>query len=166
MSLHKEVLHSFEMKKILEEIAKESKDEPGLKPHEYSEEDLYMLYNLGHRLYQVDDYQNAEKIFKRLILAKPYEMNHWRALASVQQMQKRHYDSLVSWSMCCLLEETNPLFHYWAALCLYELGETTQAIDAMKTALAYAKEDASLKETIKTLLDRWHPQSEEEEQAL
>lgn len=124
-----------------------------------STEDLNLLYALGFGLYQAGDYLQAKTIFNQLVVAKPLSNDYWKGLGSCLLMEKLYKEALTSWSMCALLDDKEPSSHFHAAECLYAIGETNEAIKALKCARERASLNESLLEKIETLLKQWSKES-------
>ena len=136
MTLPKEALHSPSMEKVLEEIGENLDTSDGILPQDMTSEDLHLLYELGFNLYQAKDYEKGEEVFRRLVIAKPFESKHWRGLASCLQMKKNYENALISWGMWCLVDPENPLPHFHAAECLFSSNQVNEAAKALDAAEA------------------------------
>ena len=134
MHLSKEILHSHSLDEVLESLKKTIETKGGLLPEDLIEEDLFFLYDLAFQLYQSSDYNSAIDVFKRLVIAKPFEVSYWKGYAGSLQMQKKFSEALLPWSMCCLIDPENPLFHYHAAECLFALGNSKEGKEALLAA--------------------------------
>ncbi len=134
MSLSKEILHSPALDDVLKTLKANLDAGNGLLPGQFTEEDITLLYELGFNLYQANDFVQAGEIFQRLVIAKPFEARYWQAFASSLQLQKKFKESLVAWSMWCLIDEDNPLPHFHAAESLFSLGERDEALKALLAA--------------------------------
>ncbi len=117
---------------------------------DFTAEDLSVLYNLAHGLYQNGDYEKASEIFQQLTFSKPFEPKHWVGLASVLQMQKNYQNALQAWTMAAMMLGTaEPHFH--AAECLISLGDKTQAQKALIEAEKRLDETSTLRSKIEVL---------------
>lgn len=150
-----DIMHATELEAAVKKVSASISPSEGLKPNEYSDEDLYFLYNLGYKLYAADDYLKSEEIFRRLVVAKPFEVRHWQALASTLQMQKRYQDALLSWSMCCLINTEEATYHLYAGECLASLGETKEAKKALTCAEKLVGDDSPIKGKIEAYKEAW-----------
>ena len=148
MSLSKEVLHSEELSAVLAHLQNNLESTNGLLPGQFTEEDVTLLYELAYNLYQVEEFTKSGEIFQRLVIAKPFEPQYWQAYASSLQMQKLYRESLVPWSMWCLIEGDNPLPHFHAAEALFSLGDRVEGLQALKAA-----ENRDITGTLKTRIE-------------
>ncbi len=139
----------------VKKIAESINASEGLSTETYTEEDLFYLYNLGYKFYGVDDFPKSEKIFRRLVVAKPFDVRYWQALGSTLQMQKNYENALLAWSMCALLNKEAPEYHLYAACCLKSQGESDQAIKALTLADKIAKEDSPFRGKIQAYKEAW-----------
>ncbi len=137
-------------------IDKQVKEQP-LLSNELTSEDLSLLYNLAHGLYEAGDYTKALEIFQCLTLNQSLNPKHWMGLASTLQMQKNYQHALTAWSVTAILSE-DPIIHFHAADCLWMLGEKEKAmlaLDEAENALNGSKAHHELKDKIAVLKQQW-----------
>lgn len=127
-------MHSDSLYTILETFKTQIDRDGGLFPEDFSSEDVLFLYEMAFQLYEVEQYKKSEEVFRRLVIAKPGEPNFWQGLASSLQMQGKYDEALVPWSMFCIVDPENPLPHYYAAECLFSIGQREQALKALKAS--------------------------------
>lgn len=157
-------LHSEFMKRTVDEIRSALEQDGTFGPQNLNREDIGLLYSLGYRLYQSNDLEQAEVIFKRLILADSLDRKHWWGFGAVQQAQKKYEPALTSWSMCCLLDDEDPLAHFHAAECLLALGHKDEACKALDAAKDRIEDlDSDLGKKISALEDAWQCSGQEED---
>ncbi len=154
MSHSKEVLHSPAMDGVLKALQSNLETTGGLMPGQFVEEDIILLYELAYNLYEANDFTQAEQIFQRLVIAKPFESRYWQGLGSCLQMQKKHQDALVSFSMWCLIDDENPHPHFHAAESLFSLGDKHEGLKAL-TAAENRDQNGILKAKIEGLRLAW-----------
>jgi len=134
MTLPKEALHSAALEEaltLLKSLPSDPREIPGAL---LETEDLFVLHELAYNLYLSYDYINGETVFRRLVIARPYEPKFWKGLASCIQMQGRYEDALLPWSILSIIDPTNPAPHFHAAECLISLSEITKAGEALFAA--------------------------------
>ena len=159
MSLSKEVLHSPAMDGVLKSLQTALETSNGLFPGQFVDEDITLLYELGYHLYEANDFAKASEIFQRLVIAKPFEPRYWQAFGSSLQMQKKHDEALVPFSMWCLIDDENPYPHFHAAESLFSLGQTDEGLKALNCAENRDKSNV-LKEKIEGLRLAWRDHGE------
>lgn len=151
------------IEEIVANLKQNIEENGGLVTNDLREEDVILLYQMGYGMYQKSLYAEAEEVFQKLVIARSYEVKYWKGLASVQQMQQNYKQAITSWSMCCLIDDKNAIYHFHAAECLFSLKDFDQA----KTALAAAENRAGkendqsgsqhdgIADKIKFLKERW-----------
>lgn len=131
----------LEMITILEELKKKLASSTDLDPKEYLEKDVRAMYAIAHKHYCIDNYEDAEELFVRLVLARPANIAFWKGLASTRQMQKNYNGALVCYGMCAVLDNKDLSFHIYGAECLYYLEELEEAGRALAFVGETIKED-------------------------
>ena len=130
--------NSIEMASIIEELRKKIENERDLNPSDYLEKDIQLLYSIAHKHYTIDQYDKAEALFIRLVLARPNDVAYWKGLASCRQMQKDFSGALIAWGMCATIYPEDLSYHIYGAECLYflnELGEASRAISFVESKI-------------------------------
>lgn len=121
---------------------------------EFSNEDISLLYSLGHSLYKFGDYAQAKKIFLHLVLAKPLERKNWHAFGCACQMTEDYKIALTAYSLSALFDDADPLPHFHAGECLFSLGEVDEgerALNETEERLKDLPEHDELREKISIL---------------
>jgi type III secretion system low calcium response chaperone LcrH/SycD len=96
--------------------------------------EIEALYCEAFSLYKENQYEEAFKYFQWLVILSPFLEKHWMGLAACQQMRKEYEKALHSYAVSALLNEANPLPHWYAALCYLALNDKEEARRALKTA--------------------------------
>ena len=154
MTLSKEILHSPAIEEVLKSLQNNLEINNGLMPSEFEEEDITLLYELAYNLYQANDFEQSGEIFKRLVIAKPFESRYWQAYASCLHLEKKYEEALVGWSMWCLIDDANPFPHFHAAESLFSLNDIQEGLKALKAA-ENRDEQGVLKDKIEGLRLAW-----------
>jgi type III secretion system low calcium response chaperone LcrH/SycD len=155
MTLPKESLHSFAIEEALFLLKKHPCDPKEIPGALLETEDLFVLHELAYNLYLSYDYLNGEKVFRRLVIARPYEPKFWKGLASCMQMNERYEDALLPWSILSIIDPISPVPHFHAAECLISLGELEKAKEALFAAEHLDKSE-TFKEKIEALKLSWN----------
>ncbi|MCH9621436.1 MAG: hypothetical protein S4CHLAM20_08560 [Chlamydiia bacterium] len=121
----------LEMANHLKELSEKIEGDDDLHPSQYTDEDIKLIYTIAHKYYTIEQYQQAEVMFMRLVLARGDNIKFWKGLASSRQMQNDHAGALVAWGMCAMLDENDLLNHIYGAECLVSLEEFDQARQAL-----------------------------------
>jgi tetratricopeptide (TPR) repeat protein len=154
MNLPKESLHSPALEEaitLLKSYPSDGREIPGSL---LKDEDLFVLHELAYNLYLSYDYINGEKVFRRLVIARPYEIKFWKGLASCIQMQERYEDALLPWSILSIIDPINPAPHFYAGECLISLSEITKAGEALFAA-EHLDKTGIFKDKIEALRMSW-----------
>ncbi len=131
MTFAREVLDSEQFCSIVEMLKNSFDDEGALKLEEWRQEDTRTLYELGFTLYKNQNFDKSETIFRKLVIVMPLEKSHWQGLASSIQMQGRFEDALVFWSMYAFIDPKSPIPHFYAAECLFKIGDYKDCLRAI-----------------------------------
>ncbi|MEI8301137.1 MAG: SycD/LcrH family type III secretion system chaperone [Chlamydiota bacterium] len=143
------------LKKALRKIGQNIENHSMMSPHDFTNEDISLLYSLGVNLYEQGDYTQAKTVFQRLVLAKPHEKKFWMALGASLQMKKHYQEALTSWAMASLIQDEDPTPHFHAAECLLCLEDKTQAKKALQEAKKRSENDPLLEKKIQALELAW-----------
>jgi type III secretion system low calcium response chaperone LcrH/SycD len=148
------MIHNEFIKKAVSEIQEQFKEEREFGPLHLNLEDLGLLYSLGFSLYQSNDFERAETIFRRLVVADSLEKKHWWAFGAVLQAGRKYEQALTAWSMCCLFDDNDPQSHFHAAECFLSLEHKEEAFKALEAAKNRCQETHSELEKKITLLEQ------------
>lgn len=121
---------------------------------------LPKTYEIATRLYSAGKYSEAEGVFRELTEVQERNYHFWMGLAACQQVQKKLKEAVEAYMVAALVEteEVDPFPHLHAAECLYLLGDTKMALEALKSAKSIAKKDNKYYRLIKQmtfLKERW-----------
>lgn len=126
------------------------RDEPTVA--NFTNDDMQLLYSLGHSLYKFGDYAQARKIFQHLILAQPLERKNWHAFACSAQMTEHYQEALTAYSLSAMFDEEDPIPHFHAGECLYSLGDFDEGERALRaTEERLGEKDEELRGKIEML---------------
>ena len=154
--MEEQLVHPKILDSALEEIQKRLETNNGILPKDLKQEDIDTLYQLGFGLYQSGEYERAESVFRKIVVAKPLSLKYWKSFASSLQLAKKHEEALLPWSMLCIFDDTEPSYHMRAAECLFSLGNRKKALSALESAkLRTKKEDKEILTEIDFLTNRW-----------
>lgn len=118
-------------------------------------------YRSAFALYQEKAYQAANQAFKLLVLARPFEARHWKALGACLQMQKA-YEEAINCYNCALAYSSDPIdlsLYVYTADCYFALKQVANGLKTLETAWFYAEErkDQRLCHHIAFMREQWSP---------
>ena len=79
--------------------------------------EMEAVYSLGFNFYQTGNMENAEKVFKFLVLFDHFEPKYWIGLGAVLQVNKAFDSAITAYSYASFLDIHNPKPQYHAAEC-------------------------------------------------
>lgn len=94
-------------------------------------EELEAVYSTGFSFYNTGRYDDAETIFKFLVMFDHLEQKYWVGLGAVAQVKKEYAKAVVAYSYAGFLDLENPKPQYYAAECYYALGDKEKALSAL-----------------------------------
>jgi tetratricopeptide (TPR) repeat protein len=110
-----------------------------------SEEALKSMYKDAIDLYNNDQAQEACLTFGILIRERPFTKSFWMGLAASRQKLKEFDNALMAYAMTTLIDDIDPMPHFHAAQCYFELGNKDEAIKAINLAEALVFENDSFR---------------------
>jgi len=108
-------------------------------------EQLEAVYSVGFNFYKTGRYDEAEKVFRPLMLLDFYNAKYAFAFASSLQAQRKFEQATRAYAMVTILDAEDPRPLYHTAECMLALGDQEQALAAldMMQELAVAKDERS-----------------------
>lgn len=121
----------------------------GIAPAElmqWDEDKLEALYALGRDFYMRGDYHAAEQVMNWLARVKGADGRILKALGAARKMQGKYEDAVNAYSLAAIADLEDPEPSFFAAECLFHLGEAKRTRAALAAAhrQAEAKPDSSL----------------------
>ncbi len=130
-------------KDTLQEIAKRVMEEPvtlrDLKG--ITTDEMEAVYSLGFNFYNTGRYDDAEKVFKFLVMFDHMSPKYWMGLAAVQQVKKDYASATTSYAYASFLDIHDPKPQYHAAECFLAMGDVENATSALEALKAFAPKD-------------------------
>ncbi len=93
------------------------------------------LYALGRSLYGQGKYEDAFKLFARLVTYDHMESRYQLALASCMQMTGRYQDALQQYVVVTVMRLDDPVPVFHSAECLLALGRPQEARDSLELVI-------------------------------
>lgn len=104
-----------------------------------TDDEMEAVYTIGYNFYSVGRYEDAEAVFKFLILFDHLSEKYWMGLGATHQALKKYKEALVAYqTIVGNLNIKNYKAAYFAAECFLALGEKENAANALETVLIYA----------------------------
>lgn len=117
-------------------------------------EDCEAIYSVGLNAYKVGSYEDADTVFRYLVLLDHLCPKYWIALGAVQQMRRDFQKAVSSYGYASFLDLENPKPQYHAAECFLALGDKENAKSALAALDMYAPKDSPYREKAKKLSER------------
>ncbi len=134
----------FEINKdTLEETAKRMMKEPvtvrDLKGITTGE--MEAVYSLGFNFYNTGRYDDAEKVFKFLVMFDHMTPKYWMGLGSVHQVRKDYKAAVTMYAYASFLDIHDPKPQYHAAECFLAMGDLENATSALEALKMFAPKE-------------------------
>ncbi len=109
-----------------------------------TDNEMKAVYQLGLGFYRTGRYDDADKVFRFLVLFDHLEPKYWTGLGAVQQMKKNFKGATASYGYASFLDLKNPKPQYYAAECFLALGDKENATSALDALDEYCPKDTIL----------------------
>ena len=106
--------------------------------------EMEAVYSLGFNFYQTGNMENAEKVFKFLVLFDHFEPKYWIGLGAVLQVKKAFDGAITAYAYASFLDIHNPKPQYHAAECYLAKGDRANALSSLAALEAFAPEDTDV----------------------
>lgn len=104
-----------------------------------SDDEMDAVYTVGYNHYVIGHFEEAEAIFKFLVLFDHLNEKYWIALGACRQAQKKFKEALEAYTMVVgNLDVKNYKASYYAAECLLALGDKENAANALTCVREFA----------------------------
>lgn len=100
-----------------------------------TEEQMEAIYTMGCNFYKTGRLDEAETIFKSLVLLNHLSQKYWIGMGAVHQVKRNFEQAHVAYEYAALLDISNPKPIYHAAECYLALGSIQDAeatLDALE----------------------------------
>jgi type III secretion system low calcium response chaperone LcrH/SycD len=111
----------------------------GITPRE-----LNAVYQMGLGFYNTGRYDDAEKVFRFLVLFDHLNARYWTGLGAVFQVKKNYADAITAYGYASFLDLKNPKPQYLAAECFLALGDKTNALSAIAALEQFCPKETEL----------------------
>ena len=106
--------------------------------------EMEAIYSMGYSFYNTGRYDDAEKVFRFLVLFDHLEPKYWIGLGAAQQVKKLYGDAITSYGYASFLDLDNPKPQYFAAQCFLALGDKDNALSAIAALEKFCSNDSEL----------------------
>ncbi len=103
--------------------------------------EMEAVYSLGFNFYNTGRYDEAEKIFKFLVLFDHMTPKYWIGMGAIQQVRKDYDAATTSYAYASFLDIHDPKPQYLAAECFFAKGDKDNAMSALEALKRYAPKD-------------------------
>lgn len=105
--------------------------------------EMEAVYSVGFNMYRTGRYDDAEKIFRFLVLFDHLEPKYWMGVGAIQQVRKDYNGALASYGYASFLDLQNPKPQLHAAECFLALGDKPNAASALLALDKYCPPDST-----------------------
>ena len=105
--------------------------------------EMEAIYSMGYSFYTTGRYDDAEKVFRFLVLFDHLNAKYWIGLGAVQQVKKLYGDAIVSYGYASFLDLENPKPQYHAAECFLALGDKENALSSLAALEEFCSKDTA-----------------------
>ena len=93
--------------------------------------EMEAVYSVGFNMYRTGRYDDAEKIFRFLVLFDHLEPKYWLGVGAIQQVRKDYQGAIASYGYPSFLDLSNPKPQLHAAECFLALGDKVNAASSL-----------------------------------
>ena len=105
--------------------------------------EMEAVYSVGFNMYRTGRYDDAEKIFRFLVLFDHLEPKYWLGVGAVQQVRKDYQGAIASYGYASFLDLSNPKPQFHAAECFLAMGDKVNAASALIALDKYCPPETS-----------------------
>ena len=106
--------------------------------------EMEAIYSMGYSFYNTGRYDDAEKVFRFLVLFDHLNPKYWTGLGAVQQVKKLYGDAITSYGYASFLDLDNPKPQFFAAECFLALGDKTNALSSLAALEEFCPKDKEI----------------------
>ena len=105
--------------------------------------EMEAVYSVGFNMYRTGRYDDAEKIFRFLVLFDHLEPKYWLGVGAVQQVRKDYQGAIASYGYSSFLDLSNPKPQLHAAECFLALGDKVNAASSLMALDKYCPSEST-----------------------
>ena len=106
--------------------------------------EMEAVYSVGFNMYRTGRYDDAEKIFRFLVLFDHLEPKYWMGVGAIQQVRKDYQGAIASYGYASFLDLRNPKPQLHAAECFLAMGDKVNAASALVALDKYCPADTQI----------------------
>ena len=106
--------------------------------------EMEAIYSMGFSFYNTGRYDDAEKVFRFLVLFDNLNARYWTGLGAVFQVKKNYAEAITAYGYASFLDLKNPKPQYLAAECFLALGDKTNALSAIAALEQFCSKETEL----------------------
>ncbi len=106
--------------------------------------EMEAIYSMGFSFYNTGRYDDAEKVFRFLVLFDHLNARYWTGLGAVFQVKKNYAEAITAYGYASFLDLKNPKPQYLAAECFLALGDKTNALSAIAALEQFCPKETEL----------------------
>ena len=106
--------------------------------------EMEAVYSVGFNMYRTGRYDDAEKIFRFLVLFDHLEPKYWMGVGAIQQVRKDYQGAIASYGYASFLDLQNPKPQLHAAECFLAMGDKVNAASALVALDKYCPADTQI----------------------
>lgn len=99
---------------------------------------LENIYSQAYQLYNTGKYSDASNMFRLLIMFNAMEAKYVMGLAACYHMMKDYVSAIQTYTLCSVLDSTNPIPHYHSSDCYIQMREYVSAMLCLELAIERA----------------------------
>lgn len=100
--------------------------------------EMESVYSLGFNYYRTGNIENAEKVFKFLVIFDHFNPKYWVGMGAVLQVKKQFHGAITAYAYASFLDIRDPKPQYHAAECYLALGDRANAASALAALERFA----------------------------
>lgn len=103
--------------------------------------EMEAVYSLGFNFYNTGRYDEADKVFRFLVLFDHMNPKYWTGMGAVQQVRRDYDGAVTSYAFASFLNLRDPKPQYHAAECFLAKGDRDNALSALTALKQYAPKE-------------------------
>ena len=106
--------------------------------------EMEAVYSMGFSFYNTGRYDDAEKVFRFLVLFDHLNPKYWSGLGAVAQVKRDFQKAVQYYGYASFLDIKNPKPQYYAAECFAAMGDKPNALSALAALEMYCPENTEV----------------------
>ena len=102
-----------------------------------TDEEMEAIYAMGVNFYKAGSYDNAEKVFRCLVLFDHSNARDWAGFGALMQARRKFDEAIKAYQYGMFLDIENPRCVYYLAECFLAKGEKDLCLETLRTLEAH-----------------------------